>query len=306
MHDVRVWVVLLEIKDVADVRTAKAIDRLIVVADHRDVAVLRGEEVHEHVLGPVRVLVLVDQHVAEPVAPLLERLGVGAVELDELHDQVVEIEPAGPPEHLLVGLVDPAKDLVLVAAVGDVFGPLQLALGLRDAVAQRPDRVALRVEAELVEDPLQGRPRVVIVEDDKARHDADALGLAAQDLDRRRVEGANPHLLGRLADQCLDPAPHLARRLVGEGDRQQPIRPDAARRYQVTDAGRQHARLAASRSGEDQKRSVAVCHSLLLGRIQAREQGVDFCLGRLQNHGESSLPTGRCRQSGPPSPLCLR
>ena len=94
MHDVRVWIVLLEIEDVADVRTAKAIDRLIVVADHRDVAVLRGEEVHEHVLGPVRVLVLVDQHVAEPVAPLLERLGVGAVELDELHDQVVEIEPA--------------------------------------------------------------------------------------------------------------------------------------------------------------------------------------------------------------------
>ena len=94
MHDVRVWIVLLEIEDVADVRTAKAIDRLIVVADHRDVAVLRGEEVNEHVLGPVRVLVLVDQYVAEPVAPLLERLGVGAVELDELHDQVVEIEPA--------------------------------------------------------------------------------------------------------------------------------------------------------------------------------------------------------------------
>src|SRR2546430_5340592 len=51
---------------------------------------LRRQQVDEHVLRAVGVLVLVDQHVAEAISPLLERLRVGAVQLDELHDEVVE------------------------------------------------------------------------------------------------------------------------------------------------------------------------------------------------------------------------
>src|SRR5205823_13700492 len=139
-------------------------------------------------------------------APRRERLGVRAVELDELFAQVVEVETAGAAQRLFVGIVNTAQNLVSVAAVGDVLRPLELAFRLRDAVAEGADRVALGIQAELLEYPPQGRAGVVLVEDDKARPDADSLRLAAKDLDRRRVERADPHLLSTLADERLDPA----------------------------------------------------------------------------------------------------
>ena len=88
----RVGIVLAEVEDVADVGAAKPIDRLVVVADDDHVAVLLGELIDEHVLRPVRVLVLVDEHVPEAVAPFGKRFLIGVEKLDQLHDQVVEVQ----------------------------------------------------------------------------------------------------------------------------------------------------------------------------------------------------------------------
>ena len=70
--------VVLEIEDVADVGVAEAVDRLIVVADHHQVAVLGGEQLQQPVLGVVGVLVLVDEDVAEDAAPAVAHLVVAA------------------------------------------------------------------------------------------------------------------------------------------------------------------------------------------------------------------------------------
>jgi hypothetical protein len=67
---------------------------LVVVADHREVAVALRDQLHQHVLGVVGVLVLVDEHVAEAVAPPLARLLVGLQQQDDLADQVVEVQAA--------------------------------------------------------------------------------------------------------------------------------------------------------------------------------------------------------------------
>ncbi len=58
-----IGVVGLEVEDVAQVRAAPAVDGLIVVAHHREVAVLLREQLDPQVLGPVGVLVLVDVEV---------------------------------------------------------------------------------------------------------------------------------------------------------------------------------------------------------------------------------------------------
>ena len=168
VNDMCVRIVLAKVEDVAHVRAAKAVNRLIVIPDHRHVAMLLGQQVDEDVLRAVGVLVLVDQDMAEAVAPLGEGLRVRAEQLDQLHDQVVEVQPTGAAQYLLVGLVHPARHLVGVAPVGIVLRPLELVLGLRDRIAQCTDWIALRIEAELVEDALQRRPGVVLVEDHKA------------------------------------------------------------------------------------------------------------------------------------------
>ena len=65
LDDGRIRPVALEVEDVPDVRAAPAVDRLVVVADDRQVAVLRGEGPDPQVLRAVRVLVLVDVEVRQ-------------------------------------------------------------------------------------------------------------------------------------------------------------------------------------------------------------------------------------------------
>ncbi len=73
LDDRRVGVVALEVEDVADVGAPPAVDRLVVVADDGQVAVLRGERPDPEVLRPVRVLVLVDVEVAPAILVAGER-----------------------------------------------------------------------------------------------------------------------------------------------------------------------------------------------------------------------------------------
>ena len=61
----RVRVALLELEDVREVRAAERVDALRVVADDAEVPVLARDEVDDVALQPVRVLVLVDEHVPE-------------------------------------------------------------------------------------------------------------------------------------------------------------------------------------------------------------------------------------------------
>ena len=61
----RVRELALEVAQVLLRRAAEAVDRLVVVADHRDVAVLLHQQPQQHALREVRVLVLVHQHVRE-------------------------------------------------------------------------------------------------------------------------------------------------------------------------------------------------------------------------------------------------
>ena len=88
----RVREVALELHDVADVGAAERVDALIGVPDGHDVFGHAGQELEEHVLGVVRVLVFVDQDVGEPVLQFLQHIGVIAEGMGRAEQQVVEIQ----------------------------------------------------------------------------------------------------------------------------------------------------------------------------------------------------------------------
>jgi hypothetical protein len=114
-NDLGLREVLLEVENVADIGAAPRVDRLIGVANHRQVAVDFGESAHQEVLGPVGILVLVDHHEAEPlriVPP--DHLGLFE-QLHRAHQQVVKIERAAGFEHPGVLEID-AGNLVLPVA----------------------------------------------------------------------------------------------------------------------------------------------------------------------------------------------
>ena len=88
-----------EVEDAAHVGTAEPVDRLVGVADHREVAAVARERLEQRDLAGVGVLVLVDEHVAEP-APQL-----GAVPLGLDHaarDQVGVVDRGLVAEHVEV------------------------------------------------------------------------------------------------------------------------------------------------------------------------------------------------------------
>src|SRR5436190_997843 len=75
-NDLGVWKILLEVKDVAYLRAAEPVDRLCVIADHEEVAVLLCEQLQEPVLRAVGVLILVDQHLLELVRVAVAYVGI--------------------------------------------------------------------------------------------------------------------------------------------------------------------------------------------------------------------------------------
>ncbi len=110
--DLRAREVLLELEDVADVRRPEAVNRLVLISHGAHVSVLAAEELQEAVLRVVRVLVLVDEDVAERLPPALERLGEALEDLHGEHEHVVEVDGVRGVEPALVQLVGLGDGLI--------------------------------------------------------------------------------------------------------------------------------------------------------------------------------------------------
>ena len=111
--ELRAREVALELEDVADVGAAERVDRLVRVADGADVPVLAAEQLEQPVLRVVRVLVLVDEDVAERLLPALAGFREALQHLDREHEQVVEVHRVRPEHSPLVERVDVGDGLVV-------------------------------------------------------------------------------------------------------------------------------------------------------------------------------------------------
>ena len=271
--DLRPGEVLLELEDVADVRGPEAVDRLILVPDGADVPVLAAQELQESVLRVVRVLVLVDEDVAERLAPALERLGEALEDLHGEHEHVVEVDGVRGVEAALVQLVGLRDRLI-----PEGRDPRRVLLGRDELVLRAGDlrvdasrREPLRILPELLEARLDESHLVLVVVDREAGRVAQPLRLAAQHPAAGRVEGEDPDRARRLAEHALEPLAHLPRRLVRERDREDLVRLHPARADEVGDAVRENARLPGARSGDDEERPFGREDGLSLGLVEVGE-----------------------------------
>ena len=207
--------VVLEVEDVAQVRAAPGVDRLVGVADHAEVAVLPGELAHQLVLHAVRVLVLVDEHVLEAAA------GSGAAPPESranrsqrAQQQVAEVERVRVREQALVGGVDVGGAPLLEIERGLGGGGRQPALVL--PLVDAPEHAArlgdLGIEPVALLRLLHDAERVRFVVDREAAREAEVGDLAAQDAHADGMEGREPDRGGLAADQLLRPARASRRR----------------------------------------------------------------------------------------------
>ena len=227
----------------------------------------------------VRVLVLVDEDVAERLPPALERLGEALEDLHGEHEHVVEVDGVRGVEAALVQLVGLGDGLIPEGRHSRrvLLGRDELVLRARDLRVDAARREALRVLPELLEACLDEPHLILVVVDREAGRVAQALRLAPQHPAARGVEGEDPDRARRLAEHALEPLAHLSGRLVRERDREDLVRLHAARADEMSDAIREDARLAGACAGDDEERPFGRENGLPLGFVQVREVALGCC-----------------------------
>ena len=240
------------------------------------------QQLEQFVLRGVGVLVLVDQHMAQQALPFLAHLGMAAQQAHGHADQVVEVHALVGGQALLVALHDQG-DAALVVVLGHgqglaavpagVFpvadGPLPLACGGRVGGA-----------AGAV---LEDAGHIVGIQNAEVGLEPQRMAVLTHHAHPQRVEGADHHVLGGLADQALGPLAHFGGGLVGEGDGG-----DALGRHAVVDQPadlvRDHACLARARARQHQAGAFGVMDSLELGEVQTSRHGT----GRGSKDGQTT------------------
>ena len=180
--------VALEVEDVADVGAAERINGLVRVADSAQVPVVGREQLQQPVLRVVRVLVLVDEDVAERLAPALARLGEALEHVHGEEEHVVEVDGVREEEAPLVQLVDVGDGLVVERrdALAVLGGPDEVVLLARDDGVDAARREALRVALQLLQARLRQAQLVGLVVDREVRLVAEALALRCAGCARTR------------------------------------------------------------------------------------------------------------------------
>ena len=288
-----VRVVLLEVRDIADIRAAECVDGLIGVTHHGQLgrghsvrvgaAVSRGLRVgtdqftHQLVLGVVGVLVLVHEDVAELAAVVVRDFGELLEQKDGAANQVVKVEGVSGAQTLRVDGVN-LRDGLLVRVIASHAGCVRL--GADQLVLQRGDAVAhglsgelLGVQVELFNDEAQQALRVGRIVDGEGGLQPQGGGLTAQHTHAEAVESRNPHVLGARADQRLDTFTHFGGSLVGEGDGEDLAGGRAVGCEQVSDAVGEHAGLAGASARDDEQGRSGVQHGLFLAFIEPGGEG---------------------------------
>ncbi|MBA7692661.1 hypothetical protein ES703_101228 [subsurface metagenome] len=85
-------VVLLKVKDVAQVSKPPGVNRLVRVANHTDIAILPGQLLHQLVLYQIGILKLVYLQVQVTRLVFSQELRVLAEQIHHLHQQIIEVQ----------------------------------------------------------------------------------------------------------------------------------------------------------------------------------------------------------------------
>ena len=227
--------IALEAQDVVHLRPAPAVDRLVVVAHAADVAVALGQQPQPQVLGHVGVLVLVDEYVAEPAVILGQHVRMLGEDGQGVEQEVAEVAGVQHPQPVLIlGLYNAWRR-----------GRPRARRGRSRRRRGAPCPAASPCSSSRRSCPRAGGATSAWGRCRRRRSAASAAAprrrcpgwcsSTSAPPARRGGAGSGPRPSGRcpasagrrrrLADLVADALAHLARRLVGEGDRQQLPRP---------------------------------------------------------------------------------
>ena len=83
--------VFLKPQNISDLSPAPAIDRLVVIADATDIVAALSQQTQPKILGDVRILIFVDQHIVELALIVSEYIGVIEKQRHTVKQKIAEI-----------------------------------------------------------------------------------------------------------------------------------------------------------------------------------------------------------------------
>lgn len=134
LDDGGVGEILFKIENVADIRTAPAVDALIVIAHDAKVSALLRKELYQRILGKVGILVFVHVHIAKALAVTLQHGRMVGEQLQRPNQQIVKIQGVAMAQPALVGIIKVMNLLaskILSGGLEPFVGTEQMVLGRR-------------------------------------------------------------------------------------------------------------------------------------------------------------------------------
>ena len=289
---------LFKVEDVLDGGPAEAVDALVIVAHHADVALRAGEQADQPELRHAGVLILVHQQIAVLVLVELPHVRVVGQQLNGLVDQIVKVKGTGLFQLFFVGGVDLGRQRALGVPGGGgqrLLRADQLILPAAHLVDGALDGQELVIHVQFLVDGLHDPLGVIRVVDGETAGIADLLRPAAQDAHAGRVEGGGKHLVPFLAAQ--HPAQALLQlpgRLVGEGDGHHV---PAAHRVLAEHPVQPEGRVRAGHDGRAQSLEVFLrCRAGRLPGPVGRTEPDEVCNAVDQHGGLAGTGTGQNEQ----------
>ena len=261
---------LFKVKDIADVGSAEAVDRLIVISDDAQISSLSRQLADQHKLRRVGVLILIHHDKTETVAVHFQNVLVFIKQLHGQHQHVVEVDGIALFQFPLISAVD-RSDLCFK----EISCRLSLELVRADQLVLRGgDRIHdlfflkhLCVYVHLFAQLFDQRFLIIGIVDREMSVISKSVDMSAQYTPAGAVERGDPDAFRSEAHQIVYPLPHLIGRLVRESDRQYVPWTDILFIDQPGDPVSEHSRLSRPGSCQDQQRSFIMFHRFLLLRV---------------------------------------
>ena len=244
-------VIFFKLKNVANIRTAPTINRLIRIARNREVLDSVIEQPDQFILSQVSILILVDHHVSTFAVKRLTDLWRIGQQIDRVQQEIIEVHSVGHSQELLVLGVDFFDD-----RIKRMPGP-RPKIGRRDAatfnvtdlVDQHIGRVVPQVDFCVGNRLLHHFLGIAHVVDCEVRLQPNQRRMLAQQSRAKPVKRSSPR--PTIRHQTFEPSPHLIGGFVGKRQRE-----DVVRRHtvgnNVGDPMRDDTRLSTARASKNQ------------------------------------------------------
>ena len=266
LDELQIRVIARQAAQVLDVGATPAVNRLIVVAHGGKGGARAGEQFQELVLTGVGVLIFIDQQVTQAVLPLFEDCRMPGEQFHRQRDKIVEIDSLiGFQRGRIAGVGQSGEFFGLVLrCLARLVGRDQRVFPVGNQRLQTADRRFVDAAGEVG----KNAEAVTGVENRKPWLVTQNLRFFAQDTHAQRMEGGYGEAGRFLLEQRADALLHFACGLVGEGDRGDGRRIQAAVVDEIGDLLRDHPRLARTGTGQHQQGAIKIADGFALRSVE--------------------------------------